>query len=220
MLFCGGIGASILYWAPIEWAYYYQNPPFNLMGGSEAAVLWSTVYGPFHWGPIAWSIYLVPAIPISYFFYVRRQPVLKVSTALAPAIGDRRAKGWPGKVVDVLFVFGLLGGGATTLGLAAPLINEGLSVLLGIEASTGMQIIVLLVCTAIFGYSAYAGLDRASNGFPTSTSGAFWRCWPSFSSSGRRCSCSTPASMPSAACCRTSSTWPPGRSRSPASPAS
>lgn len=160
MLFCGGIGASILYWAPIEWAYYYQNPPFNMMGGSEAAVLWSTVYGPFHWGPIAWSIYLVPAIPISYFFYVRRQPVLKVSTALAPAIGDKRAQGWQGKVVDVLFVFGLLGGGATTLGLAAPLINEGLSVLLGIDASTGMQIIVLLVCTAIFGYSAYAGLDK------------------------------------------------------------
>ncbi len=30
MLFCGGIGASILYWAPIEWIYYYQNPPFQL----------------------------------------------------------------------------------------------------------------------------------------------------------------------------------------------
>lgn len=160
MLFCGGIGASILYWAPIEWAYYYQNPPFNLEPGSQAAVLWSTVYGPFHWGLVAWSIYLVPAIPISYFLYVRRQPILKVSTALAPAIGDRRAARWPGKVIDVLFVFGLLGGGATTLGLAAPLINEGLSNLLGIPSSTTMQIVVLLICTAIFGYSAYSGLDK------------------------------------------------------------
>lgn len=160
MLFCGGIGASILYWAPIEWAYYYQNPPFNVAGGSQAAVLWSTVYGPFHWGPIAWSIYLVPAIPISYFFYVRRQPVLKVSTALAPAIGERRAAGGLGKIVDILFVFGLLGGGATTLGLAAPLINEGLAVLFGVDKSTTMQILVLLICTFIFGYSAYAGLDK------------------------------------------------------------
>lgn len=160
MLFCGGIGASILYWAPVEWAYYYQNPPFNLPGGTQAAVLWSTVYGPFHWGLIAWSIYLVPAIPISYFLYVRRRPVLKVSTALSPTIGDRLAEGGLGKLVDVLFIFGLLGGGATTLGLAAPLINEGLSVLFDIPTTPTTQIVVLLVCTAIFGYSAYAGLEK------------------------------------------------------------
>ena len=123
-------------------------------------MLWSTVYGPFHWGLIAWSIYLVPAIPISYFLYVRRRPVLKVSTALSPAIGDRYAEGGLGKVIDVLFIFGLLGGGATTLGLAAPLINEGLSILFDIPTTQTMQIVVLLVCTAIFGYSAYAGLEK------------------------------------------------------------
>ena len=91
MLFCGGIGASILYWAPIEWAYYYQNPPFQAEPGSEAAVRWAATYGVFHWGFIAWSIYLIPALPISYFFYVRKNPVLKISTALMPVIGDRKS---------------------------------------------------------------------------------------------------------------------------------
>ncbi|MCZ8487351.1 BCCT family transporter [Vibrio lentus] len=33
----------------------------------------------------------------------------------------------PVKVVDILFIFGLLGGAATTLGLAAPLITEVLT---------------------------------------------------------------------------------------------
>ncbi len=32
MLFCVGIGASILYWSMIEWAYYYQAPPFQVEG--------------------------------------------------------------------------------------------------------------------------------------------------------------------------------------------
>lgn len=41
MLFCGGIGASILYWGCIEWAYYYQSPPFQLEPGSEEAVRWT-----------------------------------------------------------------------------------------------------------------------------------------------------------------------------------
>ena len=30
MLFCAGIGTSLLYWATIEWVYYYQAPPFGL----------------------------------------------------------------------------------------------------------------------------------------------------------------------------------------------
>ncbi|MDD1793253.1 BCCT family transporter [Enterovibrio makurazakiensis] len=160
MLFCGGIGASILYWGTIEWAYYYQNPPFQLQAGSEEAVRWAATYGIFHWGPIAWSIYLIPAIPIAYFFYVRKQPVLKVSAALMPVIGEARSHGKTGKLIDVLFIFGLLGGAATTLGLAAPLINEGISYLFGIPSSTTSQIGVLLLCTALFAYSSYKGMDE------------------------------------------------------------
>jgi betaine/carnitine transporter, BCCT family len=160
MLFCGGIGASILYWGTIEWAYYYQNPPFQLESGSEEAVRWAATYGIFHWGPIAWSIYLIPAIPIAYFFYVRKQPVLKVSAALMPVIGEARSHGKLGKFIDILFIFGLLGGAATTLGLAAPLINEGISYLFGIPSTTTTQIGVLLLCTALFAYSSYKGMDE------------------------------------------------------------
>ncbi|WP_425666569.1 BCCT family transporter [Vibrio tubiashii] len=160
MLFCGGIGASILYWGCIEWAYYYQSPPFQLEPGSEEAVRWAATYGIFHWGPIAWAIYLIPALPIAYFFYVRKQPVLKVSSALMPVLGEERTKGAAGKIVDVLFIFGLLGGAATTLGLAAPLIGEGLNFLFGIPQSTLSQVGVLLVCTAIFAYSSYAGMEK------------------------------------------------------------
>jgi BCCT family betaine/carnitine transporter len=160
MLFCGGIGASILYWGCIEWAYYYQSPPFQLEPGSEEAVRWAATYGIFHWGPIAWAIYLIPALPIAYFFYVRKQPVLKVSSALMPVLGEERTKGAAGKIVDVLFIFGLLGGAATTLGLAAPLIGEGLNFLFGIPQSTLSQVAVLLVCTAIFAYSSYAGMEK------------------------------------------------------------
>ncbi|WP_194435900.1 BCCT family transporter [Vibrio fluminensis] len=160
MLFCGGIGASILYWGCIEWAYYYQSPPFQLEPGSEEAVRWAATYGIFHWGPIAWSIYLIPALPIAYFYYVRKQPVLKVSSALMPVLGEARSKGTAGKIVDVLFIFGLLGGAATSLGLAAPLIGEGLHYLFGIPKNTLSQVMVLLLCTAIFAYSSYAGLEK------------------------------------------------------------
>ena len=160
MLFCAGIGASILYWGTIEWAYYYQAPPFHVEGRSADAARWAAAYGVFHWGPLAWAIYLIPALPIAYFFYVRNRKVLKVSEALLPVLGERYAHGGTGKFIDVLFVFGMLGGGATTLGLAAPLINEGAHELFGAPRNIATQIVVLVMCTALFGASAYAGLKK------------------------------------------------------------
>ncbi|MEM7359124.1 MAG: BCCT family transporter [Pseudomonadota bacterium] len=160
MLFCAGIGASILYWALIEWAYYYQSAPFLVEGQTVDAMRWASAYGIFHWGPLAWSIYLIPALPIAYFYHVRHGSVLKVSEAIAPVISEKVAHGPVGKLVDVLFVFGMLGGGATSLGLAAPLINEGMHELFGAPRDIGTQIFVLILCTSIFGASAYSGLKK------------------------------------------------------------
>ncbi|GAL02084.1 choline-glycine betaine transporter [Photobacterium aphoticum] len=160
MLFCGGIGASILYWGMIEWVFYYQSPPFGAQPGSAEAIKWATAYGMFHWGPIAWSIYLIPGIPIAYFFYVRKQPVLKVSMALKPVLGEAKAGGTVGKCLDILFIFGLLGGAATTLGLAAPMINTGLNRLFDLPITPFSEVGVLIVCTLLFSYSSYKGMDK------------------------------------------------------------
>ncbi len=41
MLFCAGIGTSLLYWATIEWVYYYQAPPFGVEAESVEAAHWA-----------------------------------------------------------------------------------------------------------------------------------------------------------------------------------
>ncbi|MFC7061871.1 BCCT family transporter [Halobacillus seohaensis] len=159
MLFAAGIGSSILYWSVIEWAYYYEGPPFGVEGSSIEAIQWSTAYGIFHWGPIAWAIYTLPALPIAYFYYVRKKPVLKVSEAVRPVLG-KTVDGPIGTIIDVLFIFGLLGGAGTTLGLGTPMIAEGISSLTGMEVTLGMQAAIMLLCTTIFAFSAYSGLRR------------------------------------------------------------
>ncbi|MCP3029045.1 BCCT family transporter [Halobacillus sp. A5] len=159
MLFAAGIGSSILYWAVIEWAYYYEGPPFGVEGGSQEAIEWSTAYGIFHWGPIAWAIYTLPALPIAYFYYVRKKPVLKVSEAVRPVLG-RRVDGPLGTLIDVLFMFGLMGGAGTTLALGTPMIAEGVSDLTGLEVTLTLQAFIMIICTTIFAISAYSGLRR------------------------------------------------------------
>lgn len=159
MLFAAGIGSSILYWGMIEWAYYYQGPPFGIAPESKEAIEWASSYGMFHWGPIAWAIYTLPALPIAYFYYVRRKPVLKISEAVRPVIG-RQADGPLGVVIDVLFMFGLMGGAGTTLALGAPMIAEGVHDLIGIPITIWLKIAIILFCTIIFALSAYSGLNR------------------------------------------------------------
>lgn len=158
MMFCGGIGASILYWGILEWIYYYQGPPFGIEPQSAQAIRWASTYGMFHWGPVAWAIYLVPAVSIAYFAHVRNSPILKVSQSLMPLLGERFAKSNWGRLIDVFFVFGMIGGGATSLGLASPMITDGLHVLFGTPRNITMQLGVLLITTMIFAYSAYQGL--------------------------------------------------------------
>ncbi|WP_163536947.1 BCCT family transporter [Gracilibacillus sp. YIM 98692] len=159
MLFAAGIGSSILYWSVIEWVYYFQGPPFGVEAETNEAIQWATAYGIFHWGPIAWAIYTLPALPIAYFFYVRKRPVLKVSEAVRPVLGNW-VDGPIGNLIDILFMFGLLGGAGTTLALGTPMIAEGVHLLTGIPVTLFMQAVIMIVCTTIFAISAYSGLRK------------------------------------------------------------
>lgn len=159
MLFCAGIGASVMYWGSIEWAYYYQAPPFGIIPKSIKAAEWAATYGLFHWGITAWAIYIVPALPIAYLYYVRKKPILKISEACRPILGNK-VDGFIGTAIDVLFMFGLLGGAGTTLGLGTPMIASGIEKITGITRSLTMDLIVLFVCTVVFAISAYSGLDK------------------------------------------------------------
>ncbi|MBP5981327.1 MAG: BCCT family transporter [Halomonas sp.] len=158
MLFAAGIGGAVVFWGMVEWMYYLQNPPFHVEPFSEEATAWAATYGMFHWGPIAWSIYLVPALPMAYFLHVRKHKVLRISEAIRPVLGEKLARSWLGNVIDILFIFGMLGGGATSLGILVPLINQGLGNLFGFTPNSISQIAVLVGTTALFAISAWRGL--------------------------------------------------------------
>lgn len=159
MLFCAGIGTSLLYWATIEWVYYYQDPPFGIAAESAEAAHWGAMYGLFHWGPLAWALYCIPALPIAYAFHNRRMPNLRISQACRGVIGDR-ADGPLGKLIDVLFIFGLIGGTGTSLGLGTPILSESISTLLHIERTFTLDVFVIAIWTAIFGTTVYLGMEK------------------------------------------------------------
>jgi BCCT family betaine/carnitine transporter len=159
MLFCGGIGSTVLYWGTIEWAYYYQAPPFNEAPGSAAAIQWAMSYPIFHWGVTGWAFYCLPAVAMGHAYHVRNQPSLRVSTACRAAIGAH-ADGALGRALDLVFMVGLVGAAATGVGLSAPLITASVSRFAGIPEEFYMSMVAVLLGTLLFAASVYAGLDR------------------------------------------------------------
>jgi betaine/carnitine transporter, BCCT family len=159
MLFCAGIGAGLMYWAAIEWAYYVQTPPFGLPEGTPEALEWASAYGLFHWGPSAWAFYCLPTLAIAYPYYNRGLDKLRLSTGCSGVPGFR-AEQPLGRVVDTVFMIGLLGGAGTSLGFSTPMIAALSAHIIGVEPSFQIEVITLVVTMSLFGLSAALGLKK------------------------------------------------------------
>ncbi|PWE17881.1 choline transporter [Marinicauda salina] len=159
MLFCAGIGAGLMYWAAIEWAYYLETPPFDLEPGSMAALEWASAYGLFHWGPSAWAFYCLPTLAIAYPYYNRDVPFLRLSTGCSgfAAFKPHRPLG---RIVDTIFMVSLLGGAGSSLGFSTPMIAALMARILGLENGFHLEVVVLVVTIILFGVSAALGLKR------------------------------------------------------------
>ena len=159
MLFCGGIGTSVLYWGTIEWAHYYQSPPMGLEPESAEALHWAVAYPVFHWGFTGWALYCLPAIAVAYAYHVRGVTSLTLSAACEPIIG-RLSKGFVGRFIDMTYTIGLIGACSTGIGLAVPLIAACLGTMFGLEDTFALKVVVITVITLVFGISVWVGLDR------------------------------------------------------------
>jgi len=162
MLFCGGIGTSVLYWGTVEWAFYFAQPPFGLAAESAEALRWAVSYPLFHWGFIGWAFYCLPGIAMGFAYYVRGAGSLRLSEACANVIPDR-FKPVLNPLIDLIFVVGLVGACSTGIGLAVPLIGTLASHLVGLsrdELGFTLDVAVIVTITVLFAGSAWLGLEK------------------------------------------------------------
>ena len=162
MIFTSTMAADILYWSLIEWGYYYSSNPT----GAESLSLTqqqqiASTYPLFHWGPIPWAFYILPAAAYAYMFYVRKSQRQTLSEACRPILKGKLDKGL-GKLIDIVSVVGFLGGTATTFALATPLMTNALNRLLGMSADKSITIALLLVNGAIFTLAVLFGMKAIS----------------------------------------------------------
>ncbi|MCG8473338.1 MAG: BCCT family transporter [Desulfobacterales bacterium] len=160
MLFCASFGSGLLYWSACEWGYHFQSPAWHgIAPKSKEAGEWAVTYAMYHWGFVAWVIYCIPTLPIAYAFYNRKIPFLRLSSACSGVIGEHQHS-LLGKVIDMCFMFGLIGGTAAAFGLGTPMLSEGVSRLTGIPKGFGMDVAILGFMTILFSISVWRGLEK------------------------------------------------------------
>ena len=159
MLFCAGVGAGLLYWCGVEWAFYYDAPPFGVEPRSTEAAEWASTYGLFHWGFTAWAFYCLPAVAIAYPYYTKKLDILRFSVSCHWFLKGRE-HGPLARSIDFLFMIALLGGAASSLGFSTPMIAATVAWLFGIEPNNTLEIAVVMLCISLFAISVWLGLKK------------------------------------------------------------
>ena len=107
-----------------------------------------------------WAIYAVVGLAIAYGVF-RKGRSLLISSAFAPLLGEKRANGPAGTVIDIFAIFATLFGSATSLGLGALQIGSGLQIVAGIgKVGNGVLIAIIAVLTVCFILSAVSGVAK------------------------------------------------------------
>lgn len=158
MIFTSTMAADILFYSLCEWALYANESHIKDMGGIQK---WASTYPLFHWGPIAWSFYIVLAVAFGFMLHVRGREKQKFSEACRPLLGDYVDGVW-GKIIDLIAIFALIAGTATTFSLATPLLSAALSRVFGLPDGTGLTIVILLLIAAVYTLTVWFGMRGIS----------------------------------------------------------
>ncbi|AOT62016.1 MULTISPECIES: BCCT family transporter [Streptomyces] len=161
MMFSAGMGIGLMFYGVGEPLTHYLAPPpaTGVRAESGEAARTAMEYSFFHWTLTPWAIYGIAGLALAYAGF-RKGRGNRLSAAFVPLIGARRAESWPGRLIDLLAVFATVFGTATSLGLGALQVAEGLDLTTGLTASRTSQLVIIAVLSAAFVLSAFSGLHR------------------------------------------------------------
>ena len=158
MIFTSTMAADILFYSLCEWALYAGEPYIEEIGGIQQ---WASTYPLFHWGPIAWSFYMVLAVAFGFMLHVRGREKQKFSEACRPLLGGK-TDGPLGKLIDLIAIFALLAGTATTFSLATPLLSEAVARVMRLPAGVWLTIGMLLLIAVVYTVTVLFGIRGIS----------------------------------------------------------
>jgi choline/glycine/proline betaine transport protein len=165
MLFSAGMGIGLVFFGVAEPLGHFASPRPGWEGDANDIAQQAMLQTYLHWGLHAWGIYVIVGLAIAYAVHRRGRPV-SIRWALEPVLGTR-VRGWLGDLVDIIAIVGTLFGVATSLGLGALQIGNGLDHLGWVPIPAGedapgrfILISLIIAITAVAVLSVVTGIKR------------------------------------------------------------
>ncbi|MGM0421332.1 MAG: BCCT family transporter [Bacillota bacterium] len=158
MLFSAGMGVGLVFWGVAEPLNHFVAP-LGIEGGTAAASEFALKTSFFHWGLHPWASYGVLALALAYMQFRHDKPA-QISSVFIPLIGEAKARGTIGKIVDILAIFATVAGVATSLGLATLQLTSGFNFMFGIPETNTVRLAIIGIITVLFMISAITGVDK------------------------------------------------------------
>ncbi|WP_372343976.1 BCCT family transporter [Streptomyces sp. KL116D] len=161
MMFSAGMGIGLMFYGVSEPLAHFTTPPPGTEPADAAEAMETAMATTlFHWTLHPWAIYAVVGLAIAYSTFRRRRRQT-ISSVFVPLIGEERAHGAWGRVIDIIAIFATLFGSAASLGLGALQIGSGFEVLNWMDdANTGLLVAIIAVLTVAFVASAVSGVEK------------------------------------------------------------
>ncbi len=159
MLFGCGMGVGLVFYGAAEPMSHFLSPTAGIEAGSAAAADFAMRASFMHWGFHPWANYAIIGLGLAFFQFRKNKPAL-ISSLFIPLIGEEKAQGTVGKVIDILAVFATIAGICTSLGLGIMQINGGLTYLFGLPNNKITWLILTVAIAAIYLWTAISGIDK------------------------------------------------------------
>lgn len=158
MIFTSTLAADILFYSLCEWAMYANEDHIKGLGSIQD---WASTYPLFHWGPIAWSFYILLAVAFGFMMYIRKRKKQRFSEACRPLLGDK-VDGLIGKIIDIVCIVALICGTATTFSVTTPLLSQGISNITGLPNTAGLVVMILVLIAVVYTFAVLFGIKGIS----------------------------------------------------------
>jgi glycine betaine transporter len=157
MMFAAGMGIGLVFWGVAEPLSHYAAPPMGMAepNTAEAARL-GMQYSIFHWGLHPWALYALVGLALAYGTFRKGRANL-VSSIVLP---NQPVRSPARRAIDVFAIFITVFGAATSLGLGALQINNGLATTYGAPENNTTAIAIIAGLTLLFVVSAVSGVHR------------------------------------------------------------
>lgn len=153
MMFCTGIGGSMVVFSLVEPIYYLNDTPFGIEPMSDKAFEYAHMYGQFHWGILDWMLCAPLTIFVAYQFYNKSYGSLRIGRCISK-------NSIISSLIDLFCVFAIVGGISTSMGLAAPVINNIISETFNISNEDAVTAGIFVVWFLIYATSVWMGIEK------------------------------------------------------------